>query len=175
MKQVSCSMLDSLSVQLICLPLAYEYVIPKIKQFSCVLATAQLLRQLCWWAVQTLKRLSKSLSLQWKFVFFYEWRHKWCWFLGILAHVTWPRAQPLGRSILLKFSLETRLVPQSFEPLINFRMFLVQKLWPEINKIIKYLISGVIINFVVFRSWLLNRKQQQVIQSIKRLEFYPSF
>jgi len=28
---------------------------------------------------------------------------------AILAHVTWPRAQPLGRNILLKFSLETRL------------------------------------------------------------------
>jgi len=31
-----------------------------------------------------------------------------------LAHVTWPRAQPLGQSISLKFSLETRLESESF-------------------------------------------------------------
>jgi len=30
-------------------------------------------------------------------------------FRVILAHVTWPRAQPLGQSVSLKFSLETRL------------------------------------------------------------------
>jgi len=32
-----------------------------------------------------------------------------------VAHVAWPRAQPLGQSILLKFSLETRLESESFE------------------------------------------------------------
>jgi len=42
----------------------------------------------------------------------------------ILAHVTWPRAQPLGQSISLKFSLETKLESQ---PFIDFLAFLVQK------------------------------------------------
>jgi len=46
----------------------------------------------------------------------------------ILVHVAWPRAQLLGQSILLKFSLETRLESKSFEPLIDFLAFLVQKL-----------------------------------------------
>jgi len=32
---------------------------------------------------------------------------KWC--LDHFGSVTWPRAQPLGQSISLKFSLETRL------------------------------------------------------------------
>jgi len=53
----------------------------------------------------------------------------------ILAHVAWPRAQPLGQSVSLKFSLETRLESMSFEPLINFLAFLVQKLWSKINKL----------------------------------------
>jgi len=46
----------------------------------------------------------------------------------ILAHVTWPKAQPLGQSISLKFSLETQLESKSFKPLIDFLAFLVQKL-----------------------------------------------
>jgi len=70
-----------------------------------------------------------------------EWRHKWSSFGVILAHVTWPRAQPLGQSVSLKFSLETRLESNSFEPLINFLTFLVQKLWSKINKLINYLIT----------------------------------
>jgi len=37
-------------------------------------------------------------------------------------------AQPLGRSVSLKFSLETRLESESFEPLIDFLAFLVQTL-----------------------------------------------
>jgi len=45
-----------------------------------------------------------------------------------MANVAWPRAQPLGQSVSLKFSLETRLESESFEPLINFPAFLVQKL-----------------------------------------------
>ena len=49
-------------------------------------------------------------------------------FRVILAHVAWPRAQPLGQSVSLKFSLETRLESESFEPLIDFLVFLVQKL-----------------------------------------------
>ena len=41
----------------------------------------------------------------WGLRIFCEWRHKWSSFWAILAHVTWPRAQLLGRSILLKFLL----------------------------------------------------------------------
>ena len=37
-------------------------------------------------------------------------------------------AQPLGQSVSLKFSLETRLESKSFKPLIDFLAFLVQKL-----------------------------------------------
>ena len=59
---------------------------------------------------------------------FCEWRFKWSSFAVILAHVSWPRAQPLGQSISLKFSLETRLASESFEPLIDFLAFVVQKL-----------------------------------------------
>jgi len=44
------------------------------------------------------------------------------------AHVAWPRAQPLGQSVSLKFSLETRLESECFEPLIDFLVFLVQNL-----------------------------------------------
>jgi len=72
---------------------------------------------------------------------FYDWRHKWSSFRVILAHVTWPRAQPLGESVSLKFSLETRLESESIEPLIDFLAFLVQNLWFKINKLINYLIS----------------------------------
>ena len=46
-----------------------------------------------------------------------------------------PRAQPLGQSVSLKFSLETRLESESFEPLIDFLAFLDQKL-SKINKLI---------------------------------------
>ena len=45
-----------------------------------------------------------------------------------MAHVSWPTVQPLGQSVLLKFSLETRLESQSFEFLIDFLAFVVQKL-----------------------------------------------
>ena len=74
---------------------------------------------------------------------FCEWRHKWSSFGVILAHVAWPRAQPLGQSVSLKFSLETRLESESFEPLVDFLAFLVQKLWSKINKLINYLISQI--------------------------------
>ena len=76
------------------------------------------------------------------FQFFCEWRHKQGRFLAILAHVTWPRAKPLDQSILLKFSLETWLESESFEPLINFLAFLVQMLRSEINKITDDLINS---------------------------------
>jgi len=49
-----------------------------------------------------------------------DWRHKWSSFRVILVHVAWPRAQPLGQSVSLKFSLETRLESQvfwAFDPL----------------------------------------------------------
>jgi len=45
-----------------------------------------------------------------------------------LAHVAWPRAQPLGQNVSLKFSLESRLESESFEPLIDFLAFLGQTL-----------------------------------------------
>ena len=67
---------------------------------------------------------------------FCEWRHKWSSFRVILAHVAWPRAQPLGQSVSLKFSFETRLESESFEPLIDFLAFLVQKLRSKINNLI---------------------------------------
>ena len=72
---------------------------------------------------------------------FCNWRHKWSSFGVILAHVAWLRAQLLGQSVLLKFSLETRLESESFEPLIDFLAFLVQKLWSKINKLINNLMS----------------------------------
>jgi len=62
----------------------------------------------------------------------------WGRFLAILSHDTWPRAQLLDGSVLIKFSLEIRLESESFEPLID----LVQKLWSKSNKLIEYLISG---------------------------------
>ena len=61
---------------------------------------------------------------------------KWSSFKVILARVTWPRAQLLRQSVSLKFSLETRLESESFETLIDFLTFLVQKLWSQINKLI---------------------------------------
>ena len=53
-----------------------------------------------------------------------------------MAHVAWPRAQPLGQTVSLKFSLATRLESESFEPLIDLLAFLVQKLRSKINKLI---------------------------------------
>jgi len=67
-------------------------------------------------------------------VLFFLWVTLWGRFLAILAHVTWPRAQPLDGDISLKFSFKTRL--ESFEPLIDFLAFLVPKLWSKINKLI---------------------------------------
>jgi len=67
---------------------------------------------------------------------FCEWHHKWSSFWVILAHVTWPRAQPLGQSISLKFLLETRLESESFELLINFLAFLDQNVWSKKKKLI---------------------------------------
>ena len=68
-----------------------------------------------------------------------EWCHKWSSFGVILAHAAWPRAQLLGERVSLKFSLETRLKSESFEPLISSLAFLGQKLWSKINKLIIWL------------------------------------
>jgi len=80
-----------------------------------------------------------------KFLFFCDWGHKWSSFGVILSHVAWARAQPLGQSVSLKFSLETRLESESFEPLIDFLKILVQKLWYKTNKLIDYLISQIFV------------------------------
>jgi len=69
-----------------------------------------------------------------------------------VAHVTWPRAQPLGQSISLKLLLETRLECEFFEPLIDFLAFLVQKLRSKMDKLINYLISELVKYFFYFRS-----------------------
>ena len=77
----------------------------------------------------------------WGVRIFCDWRHKWSSFSVILAHVAWHRDQPLGQSVSLKFSLETRLESESFELLIDFLAFVVQTLQSKINKSINYLIS----------------------------------
>ena len=64
---------------------------------------------------------------------FCDWRHKWSSFGVILAHVAWPRAQPLGKSV----SLARARVFWAFDRLLAF---LVQKS-SKINKLINYLIS----------------------------------
>ena len=61
-----------------------------------------------------------------------------------MAYVTWRRAQPLDGSILLKLLLQARLESGSFEPSMDFLAFLVQKLWPKNNKLIYYLVKGLI-------------------------------
>jgi len=71
--------------------------------------------------------------------FFCEWRHKSSSFWVILAGVARPRAQPLSQSVSHKFLLETRLESESF--VIDFLVFLGQKLWSKINKLINCLIS----------------------------------
>jgi len=53
------------------------------------------------------------------------WPFFGCWYL------TW--SQPLDRSISLKFSVKTSLESESFETLINFIAFPVQKLWSIIK------------------------------------------
>jgi len=55
--------------------------------------------------------------------------------------------------------------------LIDFQAFLVQKLGSEINKLINYLIKGLIDYFVYFRSYLFRLKPQKVIQISKDSDF----
>ena len=45
-----------------------------------------------------------------------------------------PGPQPLDGIFWPKFLLETRLESESFEPLIGFLVFLLQKFWSENNK-----------------------------------------
>jgi len=51
--------------------------------------------------------------------------------INFSAQVTWPGTQPHKRSISVKFLLKTRLESVSFETLIGFLVFLVQKLWSK--------------------------------------------
>ena len=95
---------------------------------------------------------------------------EWCHF----GYVTWPSAQTLDVSILLTFSLETTLESESFEPLINFLTFLVQKLW-SINLISQIILLVYISGAQSF--WLVGhiclsetlRGPQELIISIKIL------
>ena len=84
---------------------------------------------------------TRKKIFSWGLRIFCECCHKWSSFRAILTHVAWPRAKPLGQSVSLKFSLETRLKSESFEPLVDFQAFLVEKLWSKINKLINYLIK----------------------------------
>jgi len=59
-----------------------------------------------------------------------------------LAHVAWPKAQPLGQCFAEVFIGNWTQV-RVFKPLINFLVFLVQKLRFKINKLINYLISQI--------------------------------
>ena len=68
---------------------------------------------------------TRKKIFHWGLQIFCEWRNKWSSFGVTLAHVAWPRSQPLSQSISLKFSLEPRLESKSFEPLIDFLAFLV--------------------------------------------------
>ena len=86
---------------------------------------------------------SEKIFFGWGVRIFCDWRHKWSSFRVILAHVARPRAQLLGQSVSLKFSLETRLKSEPFEPLIDCLAYLVEKLWSKINKLINYLISQI--------------------------------
>jgi len=52
-----------------------------------------------------------------------------------LAEVIGPGPELKERRISLEFLLETRLKSESFEPLIDFLTFLVQKLWQNLGKI----------------------------------------
>ena len=112
----------------------------------------------CARAVQGLKQIYQSSSRHSKncFVggcrFFVSDVVKWSSFWAILAHVTWPTAQPLGQSILLKFLSETRLKCESFELLIDFVAFLVQKLWSKINKRYNWHLANVSITTVIIFS-----------------------
>jgi len=56
----------------------------------------------------------------------------WPLYLRLFA----PGPKPLDGNISLKFVLENRLEHESFQPLIDFLGFWIQKLWSENSKII---------------------------------------
>jgi len=140
------SVIWSTSLQLTLWELAYKYIVPRFRpKTSSFKLPYQRHSSSADCARELFKGSNGSASLldctRKKFFgcglwIFCEWHHKWSSVGVILAHVTWPKAKPLGQSISLKFSLETRLKSESFEPLINFPVFLVQKLWSKINKLI---------------------------------------
>jgi len=91
---------------------------------------------MCAWRKQAIIRDCNTWSLLLLAATVWSFAHLLLACLAILAHATWPRAQPLDGSILTKFSLETWLESASFETLMDFLAFLVQKLRSEINKVI---------------------------------------
>jgi len=60
---------------------------------------------------------------------FCEWHHKWRTFRPPWPTLPGSGRQLLGGSILLKFSLETRLQSESFDALDDLLGFRVQNLW----------------------------------------------
>jgi len=78
------------------------------------------------------------------------WHSKGKYILHFIAETAAPNC-PIP-SISLQFSIETRLESESSEPLIKLLAFLVEKLWSKINKLICYVIMGLINYFVYFRS-----------------------
>jgi len=60
--------------------------------------------------------------------------------------------------------METRLESEFFKTFINFLALLAKKLRPKIKKLLNYLIIGLIINFVVFRSfWTRNSSKSSKV------------
>jgi len=133
----------------------YEYIVPGFRPktgcfrlpYQCHSSSADCARELFKGSNGSASLLvwTRKNVFGWGVRFFCDWRHKWSSSWVILAHVTWPMAQPLGQSISLKFLLETRLESESFKPSINFLAFLVQKLWSKMNKLINYLISQILL------------------------------
>jgi len=62
----------------------------------------------------------------WEMQVFGEWRHKWRTFRPPWPTLPGPGRQPLGGSISLKFSLETKLQSESFDTLDDLLGFQVQ-------------------------------------------------
>jgi len=58
-------------------------------------------------------------------------------------------------------AIYTRQESVSFEPLIGFLALQVQKLWPKNNKLINYLIMG-LINYVITKARCYSHTQQQM-------------
>jgi len=69
-------------------------------------------------------------------------------FLAFLVQKLWPKTNKIIDQSINYLIKEL----SNFELLIDFLVSLVQELWLKINGIMNYLISGLIINFVAFRS-----------------------